>query len=145
MIEGITGPMSNGPELVSRAIVKWIADEGTATALPDPGKPWQNDVNESCNGKFRHECLNMEWFRSSAEAKVVIDSWLKHFNTVLPHLSLGYLNPGAFAEKCRDKASASEPATSQDAAVLGACGPQPMHNRSGRGRTTSMGGPGFSS
>ena len=116
----------NGPEFVSRAILKWVTDEGIATALIDPGKPWQNGVNESFNGKFRDECLNMEWFRSRAEAKVVIASWLKHFNTVRPHSSLGYLTPGAFAEKCRNEASASEPATGRDAAVLGACAPRPV-------------------
>jgi hypothetical protein len=39
----------NGPEFVSRAILKWVTDEGIATALIDPGKPWQNGVNESFN------------------------------------------------------------------------------------------------
>jgi putative transposase len=28
----------NGPEFVSRAILKWVTDEGIATALIDPGK-----------------------------------------------------------------------------------------------------------
>ena len=40
------------------------------TALIDPGKPWQNGATESFNGKFRDECLSLEWFRSRAEAKV---------------------------------------------------------------------------
>ena len=47
----------NGPEFVSRALLKWIADQGIDTALIEPGKPWQNGVNESFNGKFRDECL----------------------------------------------------------------------------------------
>ena len=54
----------NGPEFVSRALLKWIADQGIDTALIEPGKPWQNGVNESFNGKFRDECLSLEWFRS---------------------------------------------------------------------------------
>jgi putative transposase len=29
----------NGPEFVSRAILKWMVDEGIETALIDPGKP----------------------------------------------------------------------------------------------------------
>ena len=33
------------------------------TAYIDPGKPWLNGMNESFNGKFRDECLNMQWFR----------------------------------------------------------------------------------
>lgn len=64
----------NGPEFVSRAILKWMVDEGIETALIDPGKPWQNGACESFNGKFRDECLNLEWFRSRSEAKVVIEA-----------------------------------------------------------------------
>jgi putative transposase len=43
----------NGPEFVSQALLKWIADQRIDTALIDPGKPWQNGVSESFNGKFR--------------------------------------------------------------------------------------------
>lgn len=40
----------------------------------------------------------MEWFRSRAEAKVVIEARRKHFNEVRPHSSgLGYLTPAEFA------------------------------------------------
>ena len=48
----------------------------------------------SFNGKFRDECLSLEWFRSRAEAKVVIETWRRHFNEVRPHSSLGYLDTG---------------------------------------------------
>lgn len=65
-------------------------------ALIEPGKPWQNGVAESFNGKFRDECLSMEWFRSRAEAKVVIESWRHHYNEIRPHSSLGNLTPSAF-------------------------------------------------
>ena len=63
----------NGPEFVSRALLTWIVEQGIDTALIDPGKPWQNANGESFNGKFRDECLSLEWFRSRAEAKVVIE------------------------------------------------------------------------
>jgi len=59
----------------SRAILEWIATSGIGTALIDPGKPWQNGTNESFNGRFRDECLSVEWFRSRAEAAVVIEIW----------------------------------------------------------------------
>ena len=45
----------NGPEFVSRALLQWIVDQGIATALIDPGKPWQNGATESFNGKCRAE------------------------------------------------------------------------------------------
>ena len=74
----------------------------TGVRLPravDPGKPWQNGTAESFNGKFRDECLSLEWFRSRVEAKVVIENWRRHFNEVRPHSSLGYLTPATFAAK----------------------------------------------
>jgi hypothetical protein len=48
------------------------------------------------------ECLSLEWFRSRAEAKVVIETWRQHYNAVRPHSSLGYLTPEAFASRCKD-------------------------------------------
>lgn len=48
----------NGPEFVSRALVRWVTDERIETAFIDPGKPWQNGMDESYNGRFREECLN---------------------------------------------------------------------------------------
>lgn len=83
----------NGPEFVSRALLEWIVDQGIETALIDPGKPWQNGTTESFNGKLRDECLNMEWFRNRTEARLVIEDWREHYNTVRPHSSLGYLTP----------------------------------------------------
>jgi putative transposase len=89
----------NGPEFVSLAILQWIADSGIGTALNDPGKPWQNGTDESFNGKFRDECLSLEWFRSRREAAVVIESWRQHYNAVRPHSSLGYLTPDEFKQQ----------------------------------------------
>jgi putative transposase len=91
----------NGPEFVSHAILEWIAQSGIGTALIDPGKPWQNGTNESFNGKFRDECLSLEWFRSRAEAIVVIESWRRHYNAVRPHSSLAYLTPQEFKQQHR--------------------------------------------
>ena len=116
----------NGPEFVSRALLKWIADQGIDTALIEPGKPWQNGVNESFNGKFRDECLSLEWFRSRAEANIVIENWRRHFNTVWPHSSLDYQTPAEFAAKLKEQTSASIQATGRDAAVYGAFAPRPV-------------------
>ena len=89
----------NGPEFVSRAILELIAESGIATALIDPGKPLQNGTNESFNGRLRDECLSVEWFRSRAEAKVVIEAWRLHFNAIRPHSSLNYLTPLEFKQQ----------------------------------------------
>jgi putative transposase len=115
----------NGPEFVSRVLLSWIVAQGIDTALIDPGKPWQNANGESFNGKFRDECLSLEWFRSRAEAKVMIESWRRHYNEVRPHSSLGYLTPAAFA-RLEAQRAASPGATGRDAAVYGASAPRPV-------------------
>jgi len=135
----------NVPEFVSRAILKRITDEGIAMALIDPGMPWPTGVNESFNGKFRDECLNMEWFRSRAEARVVIVSWLEHFNTVRPHWSLCYLTPRVVAEKCRNEPSSSQPSTGRHAAVPGVCAPRPVAQPLRKGQNDINERVGFSS
>lgn len=86
----------NGPEFVSKALLEWATTESLQLALIDPGKPWQNGTNESFNGKFRDECLSMEWFRHRVEAKVVIEDWRVHYNHVRPHSSLNYQTPSEF-------------------------------------------------
>ena len=87
----------NGPEFVSKALLRWMANPGLEVALINPGKPWQNGIVESFNGKFRDECLSMEWFRSRTEAKVVIEDWRRTYNEMRPHSSLGKMTSGAYA------------------------------------------------
>ncbi len=122
----------NGPEFVSKAILSFIVAQGISTALIEPGKPWQNAVTESFNGKFRDECLSLEWFRSRAEAKVIIEAWRRHYNKVRPHSSLGYLTPNEFAARATKPASRN--ATGRGAAVNGAFAPRPVAEPSPRGQ-----------
>jgi putative transposase len=109
----------NGPEFVSRAILQWIADQGIETALIEPGKPWQNGVIESFNGKFRDECLGIEEFRSREEAKVIIEKWRREYNEVRPHSSLGYLTPNEFAAQCARGELAAHPKRSAQPPAMG--------------------------
>ena len=66
---------------------------GAKTAYIEPGSPWENGYCESFNSKLRDELLNGEIFYSLEEAKVIIESWRRHYNTVRPHSSLGYRVP----------------------------------------------------
>lgn len=93
----------NGPKFVSRAILKWLQHAGIETALIDPGKPWQNGTAESLNGKFRDECLSMEWFRNRIEAKVLIETWRRHYNEDRPHSSLGYRTTKQFKDELQQQ------------------------------------------
>jgi len=95
----------NGGEFISRTILKWLTDHHVNTAFIDPGKPWQNGLDESFNGKLRDECLNMEWFRSRREAQVIIEAWRKQYNQARPHSSLNYLTPNEFIKQLPKRAS----------------------------------------
>ena len=89
----------NGPEFVSRAVLQWLQEAGIETAPIDPGKPWQNGSNESFNGKFRDECLGMQWFQNRIDAKVVIEDWRKMYNGVRPHSSRNNMTPAEYARR----------------------------------------------
>ncbi|KFG89572.1 Integrase [Sphingobium herbicidovorans NBRC 16415] len=83
----------NGSEFVATAVQKWLGQIGVKTLYIAPGSPWENGYNESFNGSLRDELLNGEIFYSLAEAKVLIEAWRRHYNTVRPHSSLGYRPP----------------------------------------------------
>ena len=83
----------NGPEFIAKAVQDWIVAVGAKTAYIAPGSPWENGFVESFNARLRDELLDGEIFYSLAEAKVVIESWRRHFNTVRPHGSLGFRQP----------------------------------------------------
>lgn len=83
----------NGPEFVATAVKGWITGVGAGTAYIEPGSPWENGYVESFNGKLRDELLNAEVFNSLAEARVLIEQWRKHYNTVRLHSALRYRPP----------------------------------------------------
>ncbi|SIT15230.1 Integrase core domain-containing protein [Paracoccus saliphilus] len=83
----------DGPEFIAKVVRDWIAAVGAKTAYIEPGSPWENGYCESFNAKIRDELLNGEIFYSLAEAKIVIESWRRHYNTKRPHSSLGYRPP----------------------------------------------------
>ena len=67
--------------------------EGETALFITPGSPRENGYNERFNGKLRDELLNVELFNDLREAKVLIERWRRHYNTVRPHSSLGYRPP----------------------------------------------------
>ncbi|RZL19439.1 MAG: IS3 family transposase [Sphingomonas sp.] len=95
ILRGVPGHIrsDNGPEFVAKAVQAWITGVGAKTAYITPGSPWENGYVESFNARLRDELLNGEIFYTLREAQVVIESWRRHYNTVRPHASLGYLPP----------------------------------------------------
>ena len=95
ILHGVPGHIrsDNGPEFIAKAVREWIAAVGARTAYIMPGSPWENGYCESFNSKLRDELLNGEIFYTLEEAKVVIEGWRRHYNTVRPHSALGSRPP----------------------------------------------------
>ncbi len=83
----------NGPEFVARAVREWITAVGAKTAYIEPGSPWENGFIESFNARLRDELLDGEIFYTLSEARTIIESWRRFYNTQRPHGSLHYKPP----------------------------------------------------
>jgi transposase InsO family protein len=83
----------SGAECTATAVREWLHRLDVKTLFIKPGSPWENGYNESFNGKLRDELLNGEIFYTLKEAKVLVEEWRAHYNTIRPHSSLGYRPP----------------------------------------------------
>jgi putative transposase len=70
----------NGPEFRSRNLEAWSEQRKVRLEFIEPGKPIQNAVVESFNGRMRDECLNANWFLSVADARRKILAWRGDYN-----------------------------------------------------------------
>ena len=95
ILRGVPGHIrsDNGPEFVAKAVQSWITGVGAKTAYIAPGSPWENGFIESFNSKLRDELLNGEIFYSLKEARIIIEAWRRHYNTIRPHSALAYRPP----------------------------------------------------
>ncbi len=88
--------VDNGPEFRGKAMGLWSQRTGVELHFIEPGKPIQNALVESFNGKFRDACLNSHWFVDLADARRSIEAWQIHYYRVRPHSALGYISPQQF-------------------------------------------------
>ncbi len=79
-------------QLYPRKHADWPSIWGMSVYIA-PGSPWENGFIESFNSKLRDELLNGEIFYTLQEAKIIIEAWRRHYNTIRPHSSLGYVPP----------------------------------------------------
>ena len=110
---------NNGPEFVVTTVKAWITTLGAKPAYIEPGSPWENGYVEGFNGKFRDELLACEAFNTLAEAKVLIEQWRKHYNTVRPHSTLGYRPAAPEVVLSRTPVPAGPPGPAGSAAAPG--------------------------
>lgn len=90
------------PEFTCRALDQWAFEHGVELRLIQPGKPTQNGLIESFNGRFRDECLNEHWFSDTIHARKTINDWRQDYNECKPHSALNYQTPSEFAARWRN-------------------------------------------
>jgi putative transposase len=91
--------MARGTELTSNAMLAWQQERGVEWHHIAPGKPMQNGLVESFNGRLRDECLNEHLFHSFRNAREIIEEWRTDYNLKRPHTSLDGLTPNEFATR----------------------------------------------
>ncbi len=91
--------VDDGPEFISRSVDLLAYFDGVKLDFSRPGKPRDNAVIKSFNGRLRDECLNQHWFLSLHEAKRLTEAWRGDYNRVRPHASLGHRTPFEVARR----------------------------------------------
>lgn len=89
--------VDNGSEFAGRLLDLWAYHHQARIDFSRPGKPTDNGHVESFNGSFRDECLNLHWFETLEEAKVIIEAWRQDYNESRPHMALNGESPAGFA------------------------------------------------
>ena len=87
----------NGTEFTSKAVLAWAQKHSIHWHYIQPGKPQQNGLCESFNGKFRDECLSQHLFEGIGHARRLTEAWRWDYNTARPHTSLQGKTPQEFA------------------------------------------------
>ena len=100
--------VDNGTEFTSKALDEWAYRRGVKLDYTRPGKPTDNGLIESFNGRLRDEFLNTHEFVTMQDVRERLNAWKDDYNTERPHGPLGHLTPSEFAQtrsgqppKCR--------------------------------------------
>ena len=72
--------VDHGTEFTSRALDEWAWHNGVQLDFIRPGKPIENALIESFNGRLRDECLNVQEFMSLDHAKAALERWRIDYN-----------------------------------------------------------------
>jgi putative transposase len=83
----------NGAEFTGHLVDLWAYHHGVRIDFSRPGKPTDNAFIETFNGSLRDECLNLHWFETIAEARLLIEAWRIEYNESRPHMALGNQTP----------------------------------------------------
>ena len=91
--------VDHGTEFTSLVMDDWAHVNRVSLAFTRPGKPTDNGLCESFNGRLRDECLNVHEFKTIEKAKRIIEAWRCDYNENRPHSSLGNLTPSEYLKQ----------------------------------------------
>jgi putative transposase len=100
--------VDNGSEFSGRLLDLWAYHHQGRIDFSRPGKPTDNCYVETFNGSFRGECMNLHWFESVKEAKVIIEAWRRDYNESRPQMALGDASPFEFARQLGARAQLTD-------------------------------------
>lgn len=104
----------NGSEFTGRMVDMWAYHHGVKMDFSRPGKPTDNAFVESFNGSLRDECLNVHWFDSIEDAKVIIEAWRHDYNESRPHMALNNVSPAVFAQQTASLRDRPDPVAAEN-------------------------------
>ncbi len=91
--------VDHGTEFTSLVMDDWAHVNCVSLAFTRPGKPTDNELCESFNGRLRDECLNVHEFKTIEEAKRIIETWRCDYNEYSHHSWLGNLTPSEYLKQ----------------------------------------------
>ncbi len=106
--------VDNGTEFTSNALDEWAYRRGVKLDYTRPGKPIDNGLIESFNGRLRDEFLNTHEFVTMQDVRAKLMAWKDDYNNHRPHGSLGHLTPSEFAKARSDQPSKSRLSPTQN-------------------------------
>lgn len=95
--------VDNGTEFTSKALDEWAWRRGVKLNYTRSGKPTDNGLIESFNGRLRDEFLNVNEFTTMQDAREKLKAWQHDYCRHRPHGSLGHLSPSEFVKKRSDQ------------------------------------------
>jgi len=72
--------VDHGTEFTSKVLDEWAWQRGVQLDFIRPGKPVENGLVESFNGRLRDECLNVTEFTSLEHARATLMRWQDDYN-----------------------------------------------------------------
>lgn len=96
----------NGREFIATLLREWLATEGVRGVFIAKASPQQNGYIERFNGTVERELFAGELYHSVLEAQVVLDLWIKTYNTRRRHRGLRGQTPAGYAKMIRNETNA---------------------------------------